>query len=438
MQTTECTLIDLPNENNINNGYFTSFVDEIRKSNKLIVQPRMGFGTVEEMQSGLKKVKYACAPTIGTLTIDSYTRVNQYDAAKRALDSGHKLNGFPIVTHGSETTRSMLDGLMTKYFPVQVRHGTALPKEIFKALLNSGLDATEGGPISYCLPYSRVPLEKATQAWAECSQLFAEATAQGRLCHLESFAGCMLGQLCPPSLLIALTVLECLFFRSHGVKSVSLSLAQGTNSKQDLAALLVLRRLAKEYLNDVNWHVVVYTYMGVFPETTKGAFDILSESARIAALSGCERLIVKTPAEAHRIPTIDENVASLEMAFVVSQDARTQAFSIDQEEQEKLYEEANFLIEMVMGLHTNLDVALNIAFKKGYLDVPYCLHQDNANLSRCYIDTQGYLKWASIGKIPFPDYLSDNKHQSHQVSSQELLNMLQFNKNKYDGEGYDN
>ncbi len=426
------------NNDTINHGYFNCFVNEMRKNNKLIVQPRMGFGTVEEMQTGLIKVKSACAPTIGTLTIDSYTRVNQYDAARRALDSGHKLNGFPIVTHGKETTGKMLEGVMTRYFPVQVRHGTALPKEIFKALLASGLDATEGGPISYCLPYSRVPLEKAIQAWAECAQIFAEATTKGRLCHLESFAGCMLGQLCPPSLLLALTILECLFFKSYGVKSVSLSYAQGTHSQQDIAALLVLRKLAEKYLNDIDWHVVVYTYMGVFPATTQGAFAILAESARVTAQSSCERLIVKTAAEAHRIPTIEENVASLEMAFAVAQEARTQTFSIDEEEKQRLYEEVVFLVEMVLNLNSKLDLALHTAFIKGYLDVPYCLHQDNSNLSRCYIDERGYLGWASPGKIPLPGHLFKNRAHKKQVSSQDLLTMLQFNKNKYDGGHYDN
>lgn len=75
----------------------------------------------------------------------------------------------------------------------------------------------------------------------------------------------MLGQLCPPSLLVALSVLEGVFFRQHGLRSVSLSYAQQTHHDQDVEALLALRTLAGEHLAGMDWHVVLYTYMGVFP-----------------------------------------------------------------------------------------------------------------------------------------------------------------------------
>ena len=125
-----------------------------------------------------------------------------------------------------------------------MRHGTALPKDIFKAIMNSGIDSTEGGPISYCLPYSRVSLLQASNAWAECCEIFAQNQQNGIINHLESFAGCMLGQLAPPALLIALSILEGLFFKKYGLTNISLSFAQGTNSNQDIAALATLRKLA--------------------------------------------------------------------------------------------------------------------------------------------------------------------------------------------------
>ena len=39
--------------------------------------------------------------------------------------------------------------------------------------MDAGLDATEGGPVSYCLPYSRMPLEIATRNWARGCDLLA-------------------------------------------------------------------------------------------------------------------------------------------------------------------------------------------------------------------------------------------------------------------------
>ena len=52
------------------------------------------------------------------------------------------------------------------------------------------------------------------------------------------------------SLLVAMSVLECLFFRQHGVRSVSLSYAQQTNAEQDTEAVFTLRRMAAELLPD--------------------------------------------------------------------------------------------------------------------------------------------------------------------------------------------
>src|SRR5581483_6686062 len=144
-------------------------------------------------------------------------------------------------------------------------------ERIFGALIAAWLDATEGGPVSYCLPYSRMPLDASVQNWARACELLAGLRETGAEPHLETFGGCMLGQLCPPSLLIAMSVLECLFFRQHGLRSVSLSYAQQTSAEQDIEAVLALRRLAGEWLPGIDWHIVIYAYMGVYPRTPDGA-----------------------------------------------------------------------------------------------------------------------------------------------------------------------
>ena len=72
--------------------------------------------------------------------------------------------------------------------------------------------------------------------------MFGELVAdRGGRAHLETFGGCLLGQLCPPSLLVAISVLEALFFVQHGLRSVSLSYAQQTHPAQDIEALAALR-----------------------------------------------------------------------------------------------------------------------------------------------------------------------------------------------------
>jgi methylaspartate mutase epsilon subunit len=378
-------------------GSFGDFVARAHRSGRLVVQPRMGVSDPVAMRAGLLATKSAAATTVGTITLDSYTRMGDNVNAQSALASGIELNGYPIVAHDPATTRRVLDGVVEPDFPVQVRHGSPCPEPIVAALIRAGLHATEGGPVSYCLPYSRMPLSESIPNWARSCDLLAEVRSTGAEPHVESFGGCMMGQLCPPSLLVALSVLECLFFRQHGIRSVSLSYAQQTNPDQDVEALLALRRLAAQWLPDIEWHIVVYTYMGVYPRTPDGASRLLEEAARLAVRTGAGRLIVKTVAEGYRIPTFAENIAALETAALAAEHCLTIA---GETADTGIHAEATTLIEAVLDLSPDIGTALATAFRRGYLDVPYCLHPDNAGRARSYLDSAGRLQWSSVGSMP--------------------------------------
>ncbi|WCD89393.1 Glutamate mutase epsilon subunit [Streptomyces xanthophaeus] len=381
-------------------GSFGAFVARAAAAGQLVVQPRMGFGDPRRMRAGLERTRSAVATTVGTLTIDSYTRVGAHAAARAALAEGTPLNGYPIATHGAARTRQLLDGVLDADFPVQVRHGSSRPEAIVRALTAAGLDATEGGPVSYCLPYGRTPLAESVDNWARCCELLAQLAPAPRVPHLESFGGCMLGQLCPPGLLVALSLLEGMFFTQHGIRSVSLSYAQQTDPAQDTEAVRALRRLAGEFLPPgVDRHVVLYTYMGVFPHTAGGATRLLEASARLAVGAGAQRLIVKTAAEAHRIPTVLENVRALETAAATA--ALTERLPEPQDAADsEVYREARAFVEAVLELGEDLGRALRTAFARGVLDVPYCLHPDNAGRARSFVDAGGRLRWSQVGAMP--------------------------------------
>ncbi|MFD5715586.1 methylaspartate mutase [Streptomyces pharetrae] len=412
---------------------FGGFVSRAHARGALVVQPRMGFGDPRLMREGLERTRAAEAVTVGTLTLDSYTRVNDLAAAGRAVRDGAALNGYPICTHSPDVSRAMLDGVHGAGFPVQVRHGSARPEHIVAAQLSLGLDATEGGPVSYCLPYGRTRLADAVTAWRSACALLAAARSETREPHLESFGGCMLGQLCPPSMLVALSVLEGVFFARHGLRSISLSYAQQTSPAQDLEAMAALRELAGELLPDLDRHLVVYAYMGVFPGTRAGALRLLEEAARLAVESGAARLIVKTAAEAHRIPTIADNVEALETAARAARTAAPRpAAPPPAGAGSEVYEEARILVHTVLGLHDDIGEALLLAFRRGLLDIPYCLHPDNAGRTRSFIDTDGRLRWADTGRLPLPRTALAT---ARRVTSDELLTALTRVQRTYDQGG---
>ncbi|WP_306358386.1 MULTISPECIES: methylaspartate mutase [unclassified Nocardia] len=438
-------------------GFLDRFVAD-RAGAGPVVQPRMGFGTVSTMRSGLARIAALDYPVVGTLTLDSYTRVGDYTTPLQRLAAGEELNGYPIVSHPVERTAALLAGLYGPAFPVQVRHGTALPLGVFRRLVELGLDATEGGPVSYCLPYSRVPLRQAVRAWAVSCRFLADHTERG---HIESFGGCLLGQLCPPSLLVAMGVLEGCFFRQHGLRHMSFSYAQGTSAAQDRGALRALRTLAATYLGDVTWHVVLYTYMGLFPRTPDGAELLIRDSARLARDAGCERLIVKTVSEAWQIPSIAENVAALRLAAAeigrpsLAEDTGTGRDCSgrdypgddypgdgssgggypgdncsDDDYFEEILDEARTLVDAVLDLAPDIGDALVAAFASGLLDVPYCLHADNAGAATCVIDDRGALRWGALGRLPLSRATAADA--SARLGSDRLYAMLEHVANRYD------
>ncbi|WP_078970918.1 methylaspartate mutase [Streptomyces chattanoogensis] len=419
---------------------FGSFIRERHRTVGTVVQPRMGFSDPATMRAGLLATKAAAAATAGTLTVDSYTRVGDLRAVAEALTAGIGLNGYPIAHHDAAITREVLTGVQSESFAVQVRHGSAAPFDIVTSLLAAGLSATEGGPVSYCLPYGRTPLAESVRNWEASCRLLAHSGETGVRPHLETFGGCMLGQLCPPSLLVAISVLEALFFRQHGLHSISVSYAQQPSLEQNREAIAALRRLCGRFLPDVEWHVVLYTYMGVYPTTANGAYRLLAEAAVLAASTRTERLIVKTVAESSRIPTIEENVAALEYAAAVTGRWARDRSARDEPKDamapgsgdSQTYLEALRLIEAVRELDDDLGKALTRAFRFGYLDVPYCLHPDNQGRCRSYLDDSGSIRWADIGSLPLGGIVESS--DARQVGSAELLGALSYVRRVYDGD----
>ncbi|MEY9931200.1 methylaspartate mutase epsilon subunit [Catenulispora sp. GP43] len=425
-----------------------NFGDHVRRAHAggvLVVQPRMGMSDPAAMRAGLEATKHADADTVGTVTLDSYTRTGDLESVRRALCEGVELNGYPIVSYPAEVTRKMLDGLVEDGFPVQVRHGSARPLAIVRALLDVGLHATEGGPVSYCLPYGRIPLDESVRNWeASCELAVQTLAGTGVQPHLETFGGCMMGQLCPPSQLVAISVLEALFFYGLGVRSLSVSYAQQTNTDQDVEAVRALRSLCRQLLPEASWHVVIYAYMGVYPRTVGGSQALMAEAVRLAVATGSERLIVKTAAEASRIPTVQDNIDSLEFATAMAREYRHGALHAESEAlaaaapaptDSQVYQEAYALVAEVLSGAADVGGALIGAFKRGLLDIPYCLHPDNAGRARSYLDENGRLCWSELGELPLGGIAE--VRPGRRITSGDLLRVLGYVRDKFDAVALD-
>lgn len=354
-----------------------------------VLQPRMGFSAPERMQAGLEATAASRANTVCTITLDAFTRVNDLAAAQRAIDSESMLNGYPIVNHPPTQTRAMLEQIHEHYgLPVQIRHGSPDPLHIFQRMVEIGSGTTEGGPLSYCLPYSRTPLREAFAHWSKACRVLADGVEHS---HIESFAGCMMGQMCDPVILVALNILEGLFLRDHGIKTLSFSYAQGTSPVQDRAAVTALQQLAAEYFAPGSYHFVGYVFMGFFPRTLGGFCRITGDALGMIRATGVQRVIIKTPVESRRIPRIEENIAALEYAdYCLGTDGVLPQIPFDAQEHTRILNAAKRLIEGTLALDSNLSEAILQAFDSGLLSIPYCLHPDNKRGAGTVVTAQNY------------------------------------------------
>lgn len=354
-----------------------------------VLQPRLGFSSLERMQRGLEATAASRAHTVCTITLDAFTRVNDLKAAQKAIDSGAMLNGYPIVNHPVADTRAMLATIEARYAtPVQVRHGSPDPVHIFQRMTEVGLSATEGGPVSYCLPYSRTPLRAAFGHWQKACRILAAGVPNS---HIESFAGCMMGQMCDPAILVALNVLEGLFLRQHGIATLAFSYAQGTSPLQDLAALSALQTLVGERFAPGSYHFVAYVFMGFFPRTLGGFCRITQDALSVVRAAGVQRVIVKTPVESRRIPRVEENIAALEYAdYCLRAQHTLKPIPFDQQEYRRILDKAGALINGTLALDSDICEAILAAFDSGLLSIPYCLHPDNKRGAGTVLDANNY------------------------------------------------
>ncbi|MEV1063144.1 hypothetical protein [Streptomyces sp. NPDC050263] len=175
--------------------------------------------------------------------------------------------------------------------------------------------------------------------------------------------------------------------------------------------------------------MVVYAYMGLYPQTHDGSYRLLGQAAELAVRGGAQRLIVKTASESQRIPTIEANVRALEYAAWAARAEPAADAGADDPAGSVILEEASALVGAVLNLDPDVGRALLLAFRKGYLDIPYCLHPDNKGRTRSYIDTDGRLCWEATGDLPFE---APPRLRSRRFSSADLLADLSYVRRKFD------
>jgi len=345
---------------------------QAQSQGRLTIQPRLGVGGFEEMKRLLQALDEGARPDILTLTIDSYTRLGKFDAASALLAKDPSgLNGYPLVSHGWRKTRILNESVRV---PLQVRHGSPDARLLFEVAVASGITSFEGGGIGYNLPYCKtVPLEVSLAAWCYVDRACGELARRGAIVERELF-GTLSAVLMPPSISLAVTLIEARLAAAEGVRCVSIAYPQGGNAVQDIAALRAIRALAKLYLPpDVDVFPVLHEYMGPFPRQRAKADALIIFGALIAKLGGATKVVTKTYDEAFGVPTLAANAQGVELARLADDDKlafiRVDEAAVE-EELELILSEVRQLVQPLLD-ESDLVQGVLDSFESGRMDIPF-------------------------------------------------------------------
>jgi methylaspartate mutase E subunit/methylaspartate mutase S subunit len=376
-----------------------------------LIQPRCGVTFVSEQLRLFQAFKSAGAQVL-SYQVDSLTRNNNYAGADEAIREGSAtglmtLNGFPVINHGVAGLRRIISEIKV---PLQTRHSTRDPRLLAEISYAGGVTGFEGGAICYNIPYYKdYPLRHSIKTWQYVDRLTGHYYEAFGIVLDREFFGTLTATLIPPSLGIVVNLIEAILAVQQGVKCVSLGYAEQGNRVQDIAAIRTLKSMAHEILQgmghrNIQVNTVFQQYMAAFPGDAARAEQLIYNSAITASLSGATRVIVKTPVEALKIPTLRDNVHSLDLVRRGIRDAAS--YNVDEAQ---VADECSIIRREVQA---NIDAIIMSgggciaegvvnAFDRGILDVPFSPSLHNRHEVMTARDVDGAVRYLSCGNLPF-------------------------------------
>src|SRR5438045_4529170 len=183
----------------------------------------------------------------------------------------------------------------------------------------------------------------------------------------------------PPFIAITTNILEAILAAQQGVKCISVGYAEQGNRWQDIAAIRVMKQKTTEVLRNLGYsnvqiNTVFHQYMAAFPTEPKRAEELVLQSAVTAVMSKATRILVKTPVEAFRIPTVQDNSHALQLVrqgLHIGYAEMPNEMEIEAE-CAMLHMEVDQLLEgVVLAGHGSIAKGIVRAFDLGLLEVPF-------------------------------------------------------------------
>ncbi len=396
---------------------FMKVTERVRREGKTLIWPRAGTPVLED-EIALVKTLVELGIRHIPVTIDSYTRLLQFDKAQQALEESIRtgrpmLNGYPIVNYGVKNTRKLIESVEAAFSP---RGAGKLAMEI---ALASGMTASgKSSFLEFGSYEKRTTLEQCFEASQYTNRLTGYYADRGTIITTD-LHGWVPSGVFPFSVNIACMIVDSLIAAEQGVKSIMPQTHCEGHMAQDIAWMRLIPRLLREYLDKFGYKDVVIpgilaNQLPLFPvpQGMGGAFAYLNYTAMVAALAEAEAVFVRTIDEGAGVATKESHALSYESANWILNVVRTQKikFEIDGvETEEKVTEvEVRAILDKLLELGDGDIVIGSIkGVEAGVLDSPF---SPNINVKDNVLgvrDNTGACRYLEFGNLPIPKEIKE-------------------------------
>jgi methylaspartate mutase E subunit len=384
-----------------------------RRGKPPLLQPRTGVADIEK-QIGILTYLEKNDMDIASVQLDAASRSKLYAKAKSAVEMSRRddrsmLNGFPVPVHGVKGVRRIVDSLNV---PFQLRAGGPDHRFTYEIAIKGGASGVEGGFICYLFPYDKITKPTASvKFWQYIDRLCALHFERHKLSINREYFGTLTANLIEPSLAVIINVVQAILSAKQGVKSISLGYAEQGNRSQDIAAVMALESMGNSYLAkygypDCRVTTVFHQFMAAFPKDEIKAEGLIYNSAITASLARATKMMTKTPVEAFKIPSPEENAWGVSIAKrgLKAASAEHPNWPLVNFEKSLIEREVTEIMNVIEELG-NGSVARGAirAFEEGYLDIPFSPNACNRNEVVTLRDKSGAVRFSEFGNLPFSE-----------------------------------
>lgn len=389
----------------------TACLRDAARDGRVLMQPRAGVAVLEEHISLLQALDTLGDADILPTTVDAFTRSLRFGEAEAAIHesrdkSRSMLNGFPGAVHGVTGCRRVVESV---HRPLVVRIAAPDARLNAEIMLAAGYTGHSHGPMAD-LAYSKYTrIEEIIHLWQYVDRLAGYYEERGCPINREHYIPlCMVT---PPSLQIAVTILDGILQVAQGATHTTLGYGQDGCLLQDVAAVNAMALLAAEYFPRMGYpeaklSIGLHQWMGGFPSDPAQASALIALGATTAALGRVNMVFVKTPAEALGIPTLEDNIQGLKITKTVLESLAGQAYPDSaalEREIRVIQMETRAILDRVAELGAgNLVAGITGAFHAGVIDIPFSPNVRNAGKVMPARDRSGAVRYLDHGHLPLP------------------------------------